>query len=79
MVFVQYVGLATVQVAQPLVQGEVGHPATGEGQDGFWHTSVGKFCFALQDLPEQLQFIYHLLKVCPSSNASRIFLKIFVG
>ncbi|XP_063244249.1 protein unc-79 homolog [Bacillus rossius redtenbacheri] len=54
-------GMATVQVAQPLVQGEVSQ-SSNEGQDGFWHTSVGKFCFALQDLPEQLQFIYHLLK-----------------
>lgn len=31
--------------------------------DNFWHTSVGKFRFAIEDLPDQLQYIYKLLKV----------------
>ncbi|XP_071438717.1 protein unc-79 homolog [Hetaerina americana] len=33
----------------------------GEG-DQFWHTSVGKFRFALEDLPQTLQLIHCLLK-----------------
>lgn len=31
--------------------------------DDFWHTSVGKFKFSLDSLPQPLQYIYQLLKV----------------
>lgn len=33
------------------------------GED-FWHTSVGKFRFSLDSLPQYLQYIHQLLTVC---------------
>lgn len=30
--------------------------------DDFWHTTVGKFRFNIEELPEQLQYIHKLLK-----------------
>lgn len=33
-----------------------------EGED-FWHTSVGKFKFTLDQLPQTLQYIHQLLTV----------------
>ena len=34
-----------------------------EDGDEFWHTSVGKFKFTLDTLPQPLQYIHQLLKV----------------
>lgn len=34
-----------------------------DGED-FWHTSVGKFKFSLDQLPQSLQYIHQLLTVC---------------
>lgn len=38
-------------------------PGPDEDLENFWHTSMGKFKFAVADLPEQLQYIYELLMV----------------
>lgn len=37
-----------------------------EDEDGedFWHTTVGKFKFTLDALPQTLQYIHQLLTVC---------------
>ena len=35
-----------------------------EDGDDFWHTSVGKFKISVDTLPQPLQYIYQLLKVC---------------
>lgn len=67
---------ATVQVAKPqLIGPETGKTAESfdddldEPDDGddFWHTSVGKFKFSLDSLPQPLQYIYQLLKVIERS------------
>lgn len=34
--------------------------------DNFWHTSVGKFNFSLDTLPQPLQYIYQLLTELPT-------------
>lgn len=57
---------ATVSVAKPQIVGENDQPVmlSPENElDDFWHTSVGKFRFTIEDLPEQLQYIHKLLKV----------------
>lgn len=36
--------------------------------DDYWHTSVGKFRFNIDELPEQLQYIYQLLKELPKTE-----------
>lgn len=36
---------------------------TGDDLDNFWQTSVGKFKFSVDDLPQPLQYIYQILKV----------------
>ncbi|XP_076225876.1 UNC-79 domain-containing protein isoform X2 [Nomia melanderi] len=59
------VGTATVSVAKPRLIGENDQPLnlSPENEDvDFWHTSVGKFRFKIEDLPEQLQYIHKLLK-----------------
>lgn len=33
--------------------------------EDFWQTSVGKFRFTIDELPQQLQYIHQLLKVIP--------------
>jgi hypothetical protein len=38
-------------------------PGPEEELDDFWHTSVGKFRFSLEELPQHLQLIHELLKV----------------
>jgi len=38
-------------------------PGPEEEWDDFWHTSVGKFRFSLDELPQHLQLIHELLKV----------------
>ncbi|XP_046405195.1 protein unc-79 homolog isoform X2 [Ischnura elegans] len=45
--------------------------AGGEG-DQFWHTSVGKFRFALEDLPQTLQLIHCLLKEVEAAEQEEI-------
>lgn len=37
-----------------------------ENEDDFWHTSVGKFKFTLDSLPQSLQYIYQLLVEMPN-------------
>lgn len=37
-----------------------------EVTDNFWHTSVGKFNFSLDTLPQPLQYIYQLLTELPT-------------
>ena len=57
---------ATVSVAKPRLIGENDQPLNLSPEnetDDFWHTSVGKFRFNIEDLPEQLQYIHKLLKV----------------
>lgn len=57
---------ATVSVAKPQIVGENDQPVINSPEnelDDFWHTSVGKFRFTIEDLPEQLQYIHKLLKV----------------
>lgn len=34
--------------------------------DDFWHTSVGKFKFTIDNLPQSLQYIHQLLKEIPT-------------
>ncbi|XP_066589783.1 protein unc-79 homolog [Prorops nasuta] len=59
------VATATVSVEKPHLIGENDQPLNLSPEnelDDFWHTSVGKFRFAIEDLPEQLQYIHKLLK-----------------
>lgn len=35
----------------------------GDDLENFWHTSLGKFKFCIDDLPQPLQYIYQILKV----------------
>ncbi|XP_006613745.1 protein unc-79 homolog isoform X4 [Apis dorsata] len=59
------VATATVSVAKPRIIGENDEPLNLSPEnetDDFWHTSVGKFRFNIEDLPEQLQYIHKLLK-----------------
>ncbi|KAG7202977.1 hypothetical protein KM043_010111 [Ampulex compressa] len=59
------VATATVSVAKPRLIGENDQPLNLSPEnelDDFWHTSVGKFRFTIEDLPEQLQYIHKLLK-----------------
>ena len=57
---------ATAQVDRPTLVGENDQPidpVPEESLDDFWHTSVGKFRFTLEELPQHLQLIHELLKV----------------
>lgn len=57
---------ATVSVAKPHLIGENDEPVNLSPEidsEDFWHTSVGKFRFTIEELPEQLQYIHKLLKV----------------
>ncbi|RZB38818.1 unc-79 -like [Asbolus verrucosus] len=59
------VAAATVQVAKPQVIGENDEPIEpepGDDLDNFWQTSVGKFKFCVDDLPQPLQYIHQLLQ-----------------
>ncbi|CAK9822552.1 Protein unc-79 homolog [Anthophora retusa] len=59
------VATATVSVAKPRLIGENDQPLNLSPEneaDDFWHTSVGKFRFNIEELPEQLQYIHKLLK-----------------
>lgn len=73
------VGSANVSVTKASVMGENGANGStaGGGENGsgsedeeeeedsddFWHTSVGKFKFTLDTLPQPLQYIHQLLTV----------------
>lgn len=73
-----FVATATVQVAKPQLVGASGTEAdkvtdlpedtVDDAEDGedFWHTSVGKFKFALDTLPQPLQYIHQLLTELPT-------------
>jgi hypothetical protein len=55
-------------VAKPQVIGENDEPVEpepGEDLDNFWQTSVGKFKFCVDDLPQPLQYIHQLLQELP--------------
>ncbi|XP_045481676.1 protein unc-79 homolog isoform X1 [Harmonia axyridis] len=59
------VATATVQVAKPQVIGENDEPIEQDSNDdfdNFWQTSVGKFKFNFDDLPQPLQYIHQLLQ-----------------
>ncbi|XP_043278465.1 protein unc-79 homolog isoform X2 [Venturia canescens] len=59
------VATATVSIAKPHLIGENDQPVSLSPEnelDDFWHTTVGKFRFVIEDLPEQLQYIHKLLK-----------------
>ncbi|KAG8319395.1 Protein unc-79 [Homalodisca vitripennis] len=64
------VATAKVQVARPNLVGENDQPvdAPEEDMDDFWHTSVGKFRFTIEELPHQLQYIHTLLKELPKTE-----------
>lgn len=63
-------GTATAQIAKPHVIGENDEPIesdTGDDIENFWHTSLGKFKFCVDELPQPLQYIYQILKVITAS------------
>lgn len=65
------VATATVQVAKPNLVGENDQPVEPGPDDdlsNFWHTSVGKFRFSIEDLPQQLQYIHQLLQEIPVTD-----------
>uniref|UniRef100_A0A182PPV4 Uncharacterized protein n=1 Tax=Anopheles epiroticus TaxID=199890 RepID=A0A182PPV4_9DIPT len=78
------VATATVQIAKPNVIGESSSEGGGldsenpdgshpyDGDEEFWHTSVGKFKFSIDTLPQSLQFIYQLLKEIPHIDKADI-------
>ncbi|XP_030374943.1 protein unc-79 homolog isoform X2 [Scaptodrosophila lebanonensis] len=80
------VGSANVSVTKASVMGENGVNGSGAGEDGsgsdddeeeedsddFWHTSVGKFKFTLDQLPQTLQYIHQLLTEIPTIKKPEI-------
>nr|XP_023011875.1 protein unc-79 homolog isoform X2 [Leptinotarsa decemlineata] len=65
------VATATVQVMKAQVIGENDEPIetdSGEEIDNFWQTSVGKFKFTVDDLPQPLQYIHQLLQELSKVN-----------
>lgn len=77
-----YKATATVQVAKPQFCGGIDATKSGEviddplsendnGED-FWHTSVGKFKFSLEALPQPLQYIHQLLTELPTIEKPEI-------
>ncbi|XP_034946562.1 protein unc-79 homolog isoform X2 [Chelonus insularis] len=59
------VATATVSIAKPNIIGENDQPLSPSPEndaDDFWHTTMGKFRFNIDELPEQLQYIHKLLK-----------------
>ncbi|KAL3290395.1 hypothetical protein HHI36_023736 [Cryptolaemus montrouzieri] len=65
------VATATVQVAKPQVIGENDEPIeqdSNEDFDNFWQTSIGKFKFNFEDLPQPLQYINQLLQELSKVN-----------
>lgn len=77
------VAQATVQVARPSIVGgdqdSADNPnlSSDESSDGdFWHTSVGKFKFCIDQLPQTLQFIHQLLTELPNIEKPEILYQI---
>lgn len=73
------VAQAKVQIARPsIIGGDQESPenqilSSDESTDGdFWHTSVGKFKFDIDQLPQTLQFIHQLLTELPSITKPEI-------
>jgi hypothetical protein len=73
------VAQATVQIAKPSIVGaeqdsaENVNLSSDDSSDGdFWHTSVGKFKFCIEQLPQTLQFIHQLLTELPSIDKPEI-------
>lgn len=73
------VAQATVQIARPSIVGADQDSAdnlnmsSDESSDGdFWHTSVGKFKFCIDQLPQTLQFIHQLLSELPNIEKPEI-------
>lgn len=70
---------ATVQIAKPSIIG-IAHDSadninssSDDSSDGdFWHTSVGKFKFCIDQLPQTLQFIHQLLSELPNISNPEI-------
>ncbi|KAF6204812.1 hypothetical protein GE061_018974 [Apolygus lucorum] len=58
------VATATAQIAKPNLVGENDQTIDSgdEDMEDFWQTSVGKFRFTIDELPQQLQYIHQLLK-----------------
>ncbi|XP_072402043.1 protein unc-79 homolog isoform X3 [Diabrotica undecimpunctata] len=59
------VAMAKAQIVKAQVIGENDEPVDtdiGEDIDNFWQTSVGKFKFCVEDLPQPLQYIHQLLQ-----------------
>ncbi|KAJ8981492.1 hypothetical protein NQ317_007018 [Molorchus minor] len=59
------VATATVHIAKPQVIGKNDEPVetdSGEDVDNFWQTSVGKFKFSVDELPQPFQYIHQLLQ-----------------
>ncbi|XP_058465419.1 protein unc-79 homolog isoform X4 [Malaya genurostris] len=69
------VATATVHIARPTVVDETQgfdesvypdiHSDIND-EENFWHTSVGKFKFSIEKLPQPLQYIHQLLKEIPT-------------
>ncbi|XP_054270817.1 protein unc-79 homolog isoform X2 [Macrosteles quadrilineatus] len=64
------VATAKVNIARPNLVGENDQPVehSEDDMDDFWHTSVGKFRFSIDELPHQLQYIHTLLKELPKTE-----------
>lgn len=65
-IFFNILGTATAHVSKPHiggVDGETSCEPGGEELLDYWHTSLGKFRFTIEDLPQYLQYIYQLLNV----------------
>lgn len=52
-------------------------PEGDECMDDFWQTSLGKFRFTIDQLPQYLQYIYQLLNVRLSNYVSILLLHFF--
>lgn len=50
---------------EPEIGSGIGIDENDDGDD-FWHTSVGKFKFSLESLPQPLQYIHQLLSELPT-------------
>lgn len=73
------VAQATVQIAKPSIvgieqdSGDNNNQSSDDSSDGdFWHTSVGKFKFSIDALPQTLQFIHQLLSELPNIDKPEI-------
>ncbi|XP_065352317.1 protein unc-79 homolog isoform X2 [Cloeon dipterum] len=65
------VATATVHVQKATLVGENDQPIDIEkpfDNREFWKTSVGKFWFSFEDLPDQLQYCHQLLKELPTTK-----------